>query len=53
MASVHASLQNEILLTEQSCRALMQTKSELEFQVAKLHDDLALAERDLLRLQVR
>ncbi|KAM7535456.1 hypothetical protein Aperf_G00000096652 [Anoplocephala perfoliata] len=51
MASIHASLQNEILLTEQSCRSLMQTKSELEFQVAKLRNDLAIAERDLLRLQ--
>ncbi|VDL44699.1 unnamed protein product [Hymenolepis diminuta] len=51
MSSIHASLQNEILLTEQSCRSLIKTKTELEIQVATLRNDLAVAERDLLRLQ--
>ncbi|VDO06460.1 unnamed protein product [Rodentolepis nana] len=51
MYSIHASLQNELLLTEQSCRSLIKAKTELENQVTKLRNDLAIAERDLLRLQ--
>lgn len=52
MLSIHASINNEMLLTEQSRRSLLLAKSELENRVMKLREIVATAERDLLRLQV-
>ena len=52
MLSIHASINNEMLLIEQARRSLIQIKSDLENQVMKLRNDYALVERDLLRVQV-
>ncbi|VDM18583.1 unnamed protein product [Hydatigera taeniaeformis] len=51
MIGIHASINNEMLLIEQSRRSLLLAKSELENQVIKLRGTVATAERDLLRLQ--
>ncbi|CDI98613.1 exostosin 3 [Echinococcus multilocularis] len=51
MVGIHASINNEMLLIEQSRRSLILAKSELENQVMNLRGIVATAERDLLRLQ--
>ncbi len=52
MMSIYASMKNEMLLLEQTRRSLIQTKTELENQVGRLRNDVALAERDLSRAKV-
>uniref|UniRef100_A0A5K3G201 Glyco_transf_64 domain-containing protein n=1 Tax=Mesocestoides corti TaxID=53468 RepID=A0A5K3G201_MESCO len=51
MMRIHASMNNEMVLIEQTRRSLIRSRYELEAQVMRLRTDAAVAEQHLLRLQ--